>query len=311
MVDYTGDLRDRLATCHSKALARYIVNIPESPNIAFIRLDAGRCLATSNPLSLIARADDTTFGILHSSRSHERLVAGGWPRWHRQTVTIRRYTPNHSLRDLPLPRRPDARRHQARHQKPSTAAPSFRLSPPRSPTTPAPSPRPRTGSTPCATTWLNPPEWIERLPEVVPGYPDRIIAKPEHEADLKKRTLTNLYNQRPAWLDQRPPHPRCRRRPRLRLEGLHARPVPTTRLLAAPADAQPATRALIVHHRTPKRRQPHGRGPDPETDHDHHHLRHPEVRPHPQRLRHPRVTGRGHHRGRARSAPRHRAGYPP
>jgi type II restriction/modification system DNA methylase subunit YeeA len=49
--------------------------------------------------------------------------------------------------------------------------------------------------------WLNPPEWVERVPEVVPGYPDRILAKPGHEADLKKRTLTNLYNQRPAWLD--------------------------------------------------------------------------------------------------------------
>jgi len=26
------------------------------------------------------------------------------------------------------------------------------------------------------------------------------VAKPGHEADLKKRTLTNLYNARPAWL---------------------------------------------------------------------------------------------------------------
>jgi len=49
--------------------------------------------------------------------------------------------------------------------------------------------------------WLNPSEWVERIPEVVTGYPDRIIAKPGHEADLKKRTLTNLYNARPAWLD--------------------------------------------------------------------------------------------------------------
>jgi len=32
-------------------------------------------------------------------------------------------------------------------------------------------------------------------------YLDHIIAKPGHEADLKKRTLTNLYNARPAWLD--------------------------------------------------------------------------------------------------------------
>ena len=39
------------------------------------------------------------------------------------------------------------------------------------------------------------------MPEVVPGFPDRIVAKPEHAAELKKRTLTNLYNARPAWLD--------------------------------------------------------------------------------------------------------------
>ncbi len=31
--------------------------------------------------------------------------------------------------------------------------------------------------------------------------PDRIIPKPEHAVELKKRTLTHLYNQRPAWLD--------------------------------------------------------------------------------------------------------------
>jgi hypothetical protein len=50
-------------------------------------------------------------------------------------------------------------------------------------------------------TWLNPPEWVDRVPEVVAGYPDRIIPKPEHAAELKKRTLTNLYNARPTWLD--------------------------------------------------------------------------------------------------------------
>lgn len=59
-------------------------------------------------------------------------------------------------------------------------------------------------------TWLNPPEWTQRVPEVIPlgmntsPYPDRIEPRPGlDEADLKalqKRTLTNLYNQRPAWL---------------------------------------------------------------------------------------------------------------
>jgi hypothetical protein len=58
--------------------------------------------------------------------------------------------------------------------------------------------------------WLNPPEWTERVPEVIPlgmeksPYPDRILPKANLSerdlAELKKRTLTNLYNQRPAWL---------------------------------------------------------------------------------------------------------------
>jgi type II restriction/modification system DNA methylase subunit YeeA len=48
--------------------------------------------------------------------------------------------------------------------------------------------------------WLNPPQWVDRVPEMVPGYPDRLIPKPEHAAELKKRTLTNLYNASPAWL---------------------------------------------------------------------------------------------------------------
>ena len=52
--------------------------------------------------------------------------------------------------------------------------------------------------------WLNPFEWTDwlRTPEEEKtGYPLRPIAKPGHEADLKKCTLTNLYNLRPAWLD--------------------------------------------------------------------------------------------------------------
>jgi N-6 DNA Methylase len=59
--------------------------------------------------------------------------------------------------------------------------------------------------------WLNPTEWTVRVPEVIPlgmetsPYPDRILPKPNLDekslAELKKRTLTNLYNARPAWLD--------------------------------------------------------------------------------------------------------------
>jgi type II restriction/modification system DNA methylase subunit YeeA len=50
--------------------------------------------------------------------------------------------------------------------------------------------------------WLNPPDLIERVPEVVAGYPDRIVPVSAKAATiLKTRTLTNLYNQRPTWLD--------------------------------------------------------------------------------------------------------------
>jgi hypothetical protein len=49
--------------------------------------------------------------------------------------------------------------------------------------------------------WLNPPDLIAPIPEVVPGFPFRRLPKGDREArELKKRTLTNLYNASPAWL---------------------------------------------------------------------------------------------------------------
>lgn len=52
--------------------------------------------------------------------------------------------------------------------------------------------------------WINPAEWVDsvRTPEEeCAGFPLRPVAKPGFEDALKKRTLTNLYNARPAWLD--------------------------------------------------------------------------------------------------------------
>ena len=146
---------------------------------------------------IIARADDTTFGILHS-RFHELwslrlctwLGKGNDPR----------YTPTTTFETFPFPAglTPADTKHgtatlasgaivpQVEEDRRTVAAEiaeaAHRLNTLRE-------------------NWLNPPEWIERVPEVVPGYPDRIIPKPEHATELKKRTLTNLYNQRPAWLD--------------------------------------------------------------------------------------------------------------
>jgi hypothetical protein len=49
--------------------------------------------------------------------------------------------------------------------------------------------------------WLNAPDLVCPEPEVVPGYPGRILPVSEEAAkELKKRTLTDLYNARPTWL---------------------------------------------------------------------------------------------------------------
>lgn len=130
----------------------------------------------------IARDDDTTFGILHS-RVHEL--------WALSTCTWLgkgndpRYTPTTCFETFPFPS----------GLTPNLAANAYATDP-------------RAEAIAVAArrldelrqNWLNPPEWVDRVPEVVPGYPDRLIPKPAHAAALKQRTLTALYNARPAWL---------------------------------------------------------------------------------------------------------------
>ena len=51
--------------------------------------------------------------------------------------------------------------------------------------------------------WLNPPEWVEWVDEPAPGYPKRPVPRSmkRRRRELKKRTLTNLYNTLSAkWL---------------------------------------------------------------------------------------------------------------
>ena len=45
--------------------------------------------------------------------------------------------------------------------------------------------------------WLNPPELVREEPDVAPSLPP---VDEEAERQLKRPTLTNLYNERPAWL---------------------------------------------------------------------------------------------------------------
>jgi type II restriction/modification system DNA methylase subunit YeeA len=80
------------------------------------------------------------------------------------------------------------------------------LTPNIPPTSYADDPRAQTIAAAARDLWLNPPDLVERVPEVVPGFPDRIIPRsPQAAAALKSRTLTNLYNMRGApegtWLD--------------------------------------------------------------------------------------------------------------
>ena len=49
--------------------------------------------------------------------------------------------------------------------------------------------------------WLNPPELLQVVPEVTPGFPDRLVpVNSEADKELKRRTMTALYNANPAWL---------------------------------------------------------------------------------------------------------------
>jgi type II restriction/modification system DNA methylase subunit YeeA len=165
------EMRARLAV-----LPRYIA----TPEVAKHRVFAWmqKAILPDKKLIVIARSDNTIFGIVHS-RIHE-VWSLGMCTWH-GAGNDPRYTPTTTFETFPFPQGvltepdPDAR-------FPAIAEAAKRLNELRE-------------------NWLNPPEWVERVPEVAPGYPDRILAKPGHEAALKQRTLTNLYNQRPAWLD--------------------------------------------------------------------------------------------------------------
>ena len=129
----------------------------------------------------IARDDDTTFGILHS-RFHELWAL----RMGTSLEDRPRYTPSTTFETFPFPEglTPDipAAAYAADPRAQKIAAAAARLNELRE-------------------AWLNPADLVVRVPEVVAGYPDRILpVSPEAAAILKKRTLTALYNARPAWL---------------------------------------------------------------------------------------------------------------
>ena len=160
-------------------LTRYIATPTVAKHRLFAWLDAR--IRPDHQLIVIARDDDTTFGILHS-RFHEA--------WSLRLGT--------SLEDRP-------------RYTPTTTFETFSFPDGLSPDIPAADYRddPRAVAIAVAARrlvslrdhWLNPPEWVEWVDEPVPGYPKRPIALDDKVAkELKKRTLTNLYNTRPQWL---------------------------------------------------------------------------------------------------------------
>jgi type II restriction/modification system DNA methylase subunit YeeA len=130
----------------------------------------------------IARDDDTSFGILHSS-FHEL-----WSLRMGTSLEDRpRYTPSTTFETFPFPEglTPNipAADYATDPRAIAIAAAAARLNELRE-------------------NWLNPADLVVHEPEVVAGYPDRILPRDEAAAkELAKRTLTNLYNARPAWLD--------------------------------------------------------------------------------------------------------------
>ena len=168
------EMRTRIAN-----VRRYIV----TPETAQHRLFVWLRLPTlpDKNLIVIPREDDTTFGILHS-RLHEiwALRKGSdlqdRPRYTHTSVFATFPFPEGLTPDIPAATYADDPRARA------IAAAAARLKELRE-------------------NWLNPADLVVREPEVAPGYPDRILPKDEEAAkELKKRTLTNLYNARPVWL---------------------------------------------------------------------------------------------------------------
>ena len=162
-------------------LSRYIATPRVAKYRLFVWCDVRVC--PDCQLIVIARDDDTTFGILHS-RFHESwslrlcswLGKGNDPR----------YTPTTTFQTFPFPQglSPDipAAGYANDTRALTIAAAARRLVELRD-------------------RWLNPPEWVEWVDEPVAGYPKRPVARDEDAAKaLKKRTLTNLYNTRPQWL---------------------------------------------------------------------------------------------------------------
>ena len=167
--------------------SRFIATPVVAKHRLFAWIDAG--ILADHQLIVIAREDEATFGILHS-RFHEVWAL----RLGTELEDRPRYTPTTTLETFPFPEGLTPK--DTKNGVPDTKAAGAiaeaaeRLNYLRN-------------------NWLNPEklvDWVQTAEEQEAGFPKRPVAKPGHEAELKKCTLTNLYNARAkgeaAWLDR-------------------------------------------------------------------------------------------------------------
>ncbi len=195
------DMRAALAP-----LPRFIITAAVAKHRTFIWMHSA--VLPDQATLAITRADDTTFGILHS-RFHEL-----WSLRLGTSLEDRpRYTPTTCFETFPFPEglTPADTAHQRTETLPSGAV--IPLLGEGKQTSRAHAEKIANAAKTLndrRLAWLNPPEWTHSVPEVIPlgmstsPYPDRIEPKPGlSPADrkaLQARTMTNLYNARPAWL---------------------------------------------------------------------------------------------------------------
>jgi hypothetical protein len=174
-------------------LPRYLATPATAKHRVFLWLDA--VVLADHQVHVFARSDDYFFGVLHS-RAHE-VWARAQGTQLRERESGFRYTPTTCFETFPL-------LEPTKEQREAIAAAAKELDELRN-------------------RWLNPPEWTrEEVLEFAGSiggpwaryvvnadargigtvrYP-RIVARDEETAKrLAKRTLTNLYNERPAWLE--------------------------------------------------------------------------------------------------------------
>ncbi|TWA69712.1 type II restriction/modification system DNA methylase subunit YeeA [Azospirillum baldaniorum] len=164
-----------------RTLKRFIVTPEVSKHRVFAWME--HPVVPDHKLQVIAREDDTSFGILNS-RFHRAwsLAVGSW----HGIGNDPRYTIGTCFETFPFPEglspTVPVARYEADPRAQGIAEAARRLDEWRQ-------------------NWLNPDDQVIHLDEVAPGFPRRVLPKDDKAAALlKKRTLTALYNERPAWL---------------------------------------------------------------------------------------------------------------